>query len=310
MEVIQLMFAVVLWTVVVADNHSIEKRACTDNLANCEAYGRAACTQYHAWAQHNCNRFCGFCSGGDGSSSGGSSCTDVIDNCAALGPNICTSYVEFVHINCQKTCDVCSAAASSTTQCQDKIDNCAAYTKSACTGQYQQWANDNCPNFCGTCSSTGDGFTGNSNVCYYKGQTYKEGQQWTDGCEKNCTCVDQHTGNYICQALCQTYTNLPADCHMVTPPGECCAKPQCPPKRGCLYKGQEYQEGQEWKDGCDYLCNCKDGTQGYYECRALCIQWNLVSSCHLNNPAPGKCCPTPNCPTNVNVVFPPGYVEY
>ncbi|XP_076470030.1 uncharacterized protein LOC143300316 [Babylonia areolata] len=287
------------------------RQTCEDAIANCQAYGQSACTQYHAWAQHNCPRFCAFCSGG-GASTGGSTCTDVIDNCAALGPNVCHDYVEFVHINCQKTCNLCSgqSGGEASSQCVDKINNCADYGPNACTGQYEPWARDNCPLTCKLCPAAGSGSGGTEGVsseCFYKGQSYKEGQQWRDGCDKNCTCVDARTGYYLCQELCPTYNNLPSECQMVTEPGQCCAKPVCPQKSGCAYKGQTYQQGQQWKDGCQYLCTCKDGQQGYYECRAMCVQWNLLPTCHLDQPAPGKCCPTPNCPSNVVIQYPDGY---
>ncbi|KAK7483037.1 hypothetical protein BaRGS_00025700, partial [Batillaria attramentaria] len=202
-----------------------------------------------------------------GSTHGGSatgSCIDVIENCAALGPNLCDAYVEFAHINCTNT----EASA-----CADKLSNCAAYGQTACTGQYEQWAKENCPKFCNLC--TGQGAVGHTDVCYYKGQAYHEGAQWKDGCEKNCTCVDESRGYYL---------------------------------SGCEYKGQVYREAQQWKDGCDYLCTCRDGKTGYYECRALCVSWQNLGQCHLVDPAPGLCCKTPSCPPNVVIHYPDGYV--
>ena len=39
-----------------------------------------------------------------------------------------------------------------------------------------------------------------------------------------------------------------------------------------------------------------------------CLNWQLPSSCHLDPPAPGKCCQTPNCPSSVILTYPPDYV--
>ena len=35
-------------------------------------------------------------------------------------------------------------------------------------------------------------------VCYYKGNSYKTGQTWQDGCDYNCICNDANTGKYTC----------------------------------------------------------------------------------------------------------------
>lgn len=285
------------------------REVCADSIQNCASYGHAACTQYQAWAQHNCPLFCQFCISAGGSTSGqaSSSCADVIPNCAALGPTLCRDYVEFAHINCQKTCNLCGTSAID--QCQNKLSNCEAYGQQACRSPYEAWARENCAKLCNFChSAVNDTLTGYSSGCFYNGHGYQEGQTWKDGCEKNCTCIDQRTGNYLCQALCPTYQNLPDGCHMVTPPGECCAKPQCPQRQGCQYKGQVYTEGQQWKDGCDYLCSCKDGSTGFYQCQALCISWTLLPQCHLELPAPGKCCRTPNCPPEIVIQYPENYV--
>ncbi|XP_025076358.1 kielin/chordin-like protein [Pomacea canaliculata] len=357
----------VLNTCTGSDGVPEKRQACADSISNCENYGRAACTSYQAWAQHNCPKFCGFCSGGGQTPT--DTCVDTLDNCAALGANVCKDYVEFSNINCQRTCNFCGTSSPSASggACVDKLTNCADYDSSSCTGQYRPWAQDNCAKTCNLCSNTGSvtphpGTTGTcadkltncasfdvstschgqyeawardncaktcnlcsstgtqggtqtpgtqtfySDVCYYKGQSYKEGQQWKDGCEKNCTCVDQRRGYYLCQDLCPTFSNVPPQCQMVKNPGECCSTlTNCPPTTGCEYKGEVHQQGQEWIDGCTYRCTCKDGTTGYYECQALCVQWNLLPSCTLNDPAPGKCCSTPNCPANVVINYPEGY---
>ncbi|XP_033755705.1 uncharacterized protein LOC117338460 [Pecten maximus] len=45
------------------------------------------------------------------------------------------------------------------------------------------------------------GFTQMSRACIYKGKIYSQGDHWTDGCEYNCTCVDETTGRYNCVNL-------------------------------------------------------------------------------------------------------------
>ncbi|KAJ8321561.1 hypothetical protein KUTeg_000886 [Tegillarca granosa] len=76
----------------------------------------------------------------------------------------------------------------------------------------------------------------------------------------------------------------------------------------CVYKGVVHKQGETWKDGCTYKCTCADGLTGKYTCTGICLQWNLPDSCSMNPPAPGKCCKTPNCPSNVQVQYPDGYV--
>merc|ERR1719317_1910664 len=64
--------------------------------------------------------------------------------------------------------------------------------------------------------------------CQYEGRTYQQGQTWSRQCQFNCVCDDASTGHYTCTDMCPTYTNLPAGCRLVLPPGEpCCKKPEC-----------------------------------------------------------------------------------
>ena len=35
-------------------------------------------------------------------------------------------------------------------------------------------------------------------VCIYKGNMYQQGQQWQDGCNYNCECIDAMSGQYKC----------------------------------------------------------------------------------------------------------------
>ncbi|XP_033755713.1 kielin/chordin-like protein [Pecten maximus] len=170
-----------------------------------------------------------------------------------------------------------------------------------------------------TFTRSGKGKGHRSRACIYKGKIYSQGDHWTDGCEYNCTCVDETTGRYNCVNLCATFTNLPQGCTLVKKPGECCALPDCGnytlPGSGqgsgfCYYKGQMHGQGEQWNDGCDYKCTCQDATTGTYRCTDRCYKWNLPAGLCTLDPAPaGKCCPVPNCSSQVVLQYPPGYVQ-
>jgi len=169
---------------------------------------------------------------------------------------------------------------------------------------------------CGTVTAPPKtGFTVTSpNVCIYKSKIYNQGDHWQDGCEYNCTCEDATTGFYRCTDMCPVWNNLPVGCTLQKKPGECCASPQCPnnlnPANSCVYKGDYHAEGQTWKDGCDYKCTCMDGKTGFYQCSTLCLTWsNLPPTCHMEPAPAGMCCQTPKCPANVQISYPPGYVQ-
>ena len=40
-----------------------------------------------------------------------------------------------------------------------------------------------------------------------------------------------------------------------------------------------------------------------------CVTWNLPAACTLDQPAAGKCCPTPHCPAGYTINYPPGYIS-
>ncbi|XP_045194340.2 uncharacterized protein LOC123549964 isoform X2 [Mercenaria mercenaria] len=83
----------------------------------------------------------------------------------------------------------------------------------------------------------------------------------------------------------------------------------CNAANTCYYGGKYYHEGEQWRDGCKYKCTCQDGKKGVYTCQTLCLQWNLPQSCHLDPPPAGECCQVPVCPSNVQLQYPPGYVQ-
>ncbi|KAH3770179.1 protein kinase C-binding protein NELL2-like isoform X2 [Dreissena polymorpha] len=157
---------------------------------------------------------------------------------------------------------------------------------------------------------------GNAEFCIYKGQIYQQGQHWIDGCQYNCTCEDAKTGFYRCNDMCPVWNNLPNTCTLQKAAGECCSQPVCQngqvlnQTNTCFYGGNFYREGEQWQDGCKYNCQCMDGRQGYYECQKLCLTWNLPPSCHLDPPPSGKCCQVPVCPANIQLQYPPGFVQH
>ncbi|XP_078338507.1 uncharacterized protein LOC111134355 isoform X1 [Crassostrea virginica] len=67
-------------------------------------------------------------------------------------------------------------------------------------------------------------------VCVYNGQAYRQGQEWFDGCDKKCVCVDAKTGYYSCRQRCNVYPRVPAGCTLVPDPNDptCCKAPSCP----------------------------------------------------------------------------------
>ncbi|KAK3591359.1 hypothetical protein CHS0354_040320 [Potamilus streckersoni] len=184
----------------------------------------------------------------------------------------------------------------------------------------------------GIVTETYASFTGFSGGCLFKGRYYASGEKWNDSCQ-NCTCVNGQTGYYECRPShsCPTYTSLPNGCVLKTPLGECCAKPDCSVAGngmgtgmsgtgngtsgtgisgtgvGCAYESVVYQQGQTWKDGCKFRCTCTDGRTGKFTCQDICPNWNLPADCTLQDPAPGKCCPTPKCPDGFVIRYPPGY---
>jgi len=317
---------------------------CRDNRNDCYLYPKYSCeAPYTAWAQDNCAYYCGFC--GQSTTVAPADCSDKLPNCADYGRDGCTGvYESWARYNCPKFCGICGGSGPVTTpssiivvggstasntggsgNCQDKLSTCSQYGPESCNEPYRQWAIDNCPQHCNLCDQVGQTggvvtahqggvITGSTIGCYYNGRIYAHGENWEDGCDYNCTCVNGQTGFYRCGARCLTYDHLPAGCVMTKNPGECCAQPVCDgvvingQTKGCLYKGAVHPEGTQWNDGCDYKCNCLDGSTGQYQCTARCVTWNLPAACTLQQPAPGKCCQTPSCPDGYNVNYPPGWV--
>ncbi|XP_053402936.1 extracellular matrix organizing protein FRAS1-like [Mercenaria mercenaria] len=172
--------------------------------------------------------------------------------------------------------------------------------------------------FAGECCALPDCTGPGGGGCVYKGKYYGANDEWVDGCDYNGTCVNGQTGFYRCVDRCPTY-KLPSGCVLRKPKRQCCGIPDCAGTevgtgsetggntQGCFFNNTRYQQGQTWKDGCKFNCQCVNGATGEYRCKALCFNWQLPSACHLDPPAAGKCCQTPNCPAGYTLNYPPGY---
>lgn len=45
--------------------------------------------------------------------------------------------------------------------------------------------------------------------CVYKGQVFHQGQKFDDGCDYECECLDEKTGQYKCvEKYAQTYLKI------------------------------------------------------------------------------------------------------
>ncbi|XP_065935272.1 putative per-hexamer repeat protein 5 isoform X17 [Magallana gigas] len=250
----------------------------------------------------------GTMTGGTGTMTGGVQCADKT-NCAQYGTSFCTNpaYTAFAHENCPKHCNLCSSTSSGPSgMCADAINNCANYGQGVCSDPtYTDWVSKNCQAYCHKCSSgtmtggtmTGTGTggtmtgTGTGGTIYYPSGSGTGGGTMTGGTMTGTGTGGTMTGGTMTGTGTGTGTSSSGT------------------STGCVYKQSVYQQGQTWKDGCTYSCTCVDATTGKYTCTGLCVQWNLPSTCSLNPPGPGKCCQTPNCPANVQIQYPQGYVE-
>ncbi|XP_035826806.1 uncharacterized protein LOC101848762 [Aplysia californica] len=317
---------------------------CQDKLKDCYLYGKASCTgQYAAWAKDNCQLFCGFCG-----TNTQTKCEDKIPNCVDYGTDSCKGdYTSWAEFNCPKTCGLCGGTATSNpinvggvtnppsggispgkTKNEQNKENVKSlfislniiYLSIYCSLSARPLTSVCLHNHlaislffsfseqliaAGGSSGGNTGFNQgsftidpNSGVvtgvgaagCYYKNKLYQQGDDWQDGCLYNCTCENAVTGFYKCVDRCPTYNFLPQGCSLVKKPGQCCSEPQCVGAGG-------------------QITSTVGVIVDIINAVARCIQWNLPSVCTLKAPAPGKCCKTPDCPSNVNIQYPPGYVE-
>ncbi|GFO23767.1 collagen alpha-4(vi) chain, partial [Plakobranchus ocellatus] len=167
--------------------------------------------------------------------------------------------------------------------------------------------------------------------CMYKGQLYRQTDQWSDGCDWNCECLDENSGLFNCTSRCPAhyFNNLPQQCVLVEDPKDaCCSIPYCdfihptPFPNGlptlvpgqapinitgtatgtqgandvCVYGGSFFRQGESWNDGCDLSCVCDDAAKGFYTCRQRCGDYlSLPDTCKYITDPSDQCCLIPSC---------------
>lgn len=137
--------------------------------------------------------------------------------------------------------------------------------------------------------STSDGST-----CTYKGQNYKVGQEFNDGCESFCVCRD--TGVKCLKLQCPTYFGVDVmDPQCVewetVPPNFTPVAPNCCPEKlkcknngSCYYEGQIFQNWQQIPQnvtGCQKSCYCE---MGNVECQNNCPPVPALPPANLHCP--------------------------
>ena len=114
------------------------------------------------------------------------------------------------------------------TQCEDNISDCETYQRDFCSPQTNvSFVLDNCRKSCDLCDQNMTMTSSPTDVCVYQGQTYSQGEAWTDGCNRACICENATFGYYRCEDRCPEFLDLPEGCMMVTVPGQCCRALYC-----------------------------------------------------------------------------------
>nr|XP_022339889.1 loricrin-like isoform X23 [Crassostrea virginica] len=289
---------------------------CTDAINNCAAYGTSVCSdpQYDQWVTKNCAHSCNKC-GSTGTMTGGGTGTYTGTGTGTMtgtGTGTMTG-TGGTMTGTGGTMNGGSGTMTGGGTCADKTPNCDSYGQQVCNDPtYAGWVSENCPHFCGKCSGSMTSGTGGS--VYYPGGGTMTGtggtMTGTGGTMTGTGGTMTGTGGTMTGTggtMTGTGGSMTGTGGTMTDTGS--GGTMTGTSSGCVYKHQVYQQGQTWKDGCTYSCTCTNAATGQYTCTGLCAQWNLPPSCTLNPPAAGKCCQTPNCPSNVQIQYPPGYVE-
>nr|XP_022339888.1 loricrin-like isoform X22 [Crassostrea virginica] len=290
---------------------------CTDAINNCAAYGTSVCSdpQYDQWVTKNCAHSCNKC-GSTGTMTGGGTGTYTGTGTGTMTGTGGTGTMTGTGGTMTGTGGTMNGGSGTMTgggTCADKTPNCDSYGQQVCNDPtYAGWVSENCPHFCGKCSGSMTSGTGGS--VYYPGGGTMTGtggtMTGTGGTMTGTGGTMTGTGGTMTGTggtMTGTGGSMTGTGGTMTDTGS--GGTMTGTSSGCVYKHQVYQQGQTWKDGCTYSCTCTNAATGQYTCTGLCAQWNLPPSCTLNPPAAGKCCQTPNCPSNVQIQYPPGYVE-
>ncbi|XP_059141676.1 uncharacterized protein LOC131929464 [Physella acuta] len=146
------------------------------------------------------------------------------------------------------------------------------------------------------------------------GQSYKEGERWTVGCDFNCICINSTRGQYICSDMCKELfcpigyncTSFPdpefpccdlLQINLPTPDPSATASTPFPTSlsfgQTCNYNGKDYHQGDTWIEGCERKCQCLalNDTFMSISCHDLCPKYiSLPPGCQEVQ-VPGECCP-------------------
>ncbi|GFR69731.1 collagen alpha-4(VI) chain [Elysia marginata] len=131
---------------------------------------------------------------------------------------------------CTDRCPVYPNVPASCTMVQDPNDSCCKKPFCPPTSAPPTTLNPPSPTQPGSPTQPPTPMPLPPNVCVYMGQSYKQGQQWYDGCSKICRCDDASRNFYRCEDRCAVYSQVPQGCNMVPDPADpvCCEKPECP----------------------------------------------------------------------------------
>ncbi|XP_023931104.1 uncharacterized protein LOC106178518 [Lingula anatina] len=144
----------------------------------------------------------------------------MLANSQSTGTEKCTyggrEYVQgeqWVADGCGLTC-YCSSAALNASFCFDK---CQKFTHLPEGCKMEVTAGECCPR--PKCDWMGK--------CTYKNKAYDQDEEWDDGCDYRCKCVDSTNSFVQCRSKCPTYTSIPSHCQLVSVPNKCCKELSC-----------------------------------------------------------------------------------
>ncbi|XP_076111942.1 uncharacterized protein LOC143080128 isoform X3 [Mytilus galloprovincialis] len=186
--------------------------------------------------------------------------------------------------------------------CHDKEPTiCTSKRDVICTdAAYKAYAEVYCQKTCNLCPGHK---TQTPKYCTFHGTKYPHGYQWTNGCDKKCTCDN---GRFNCIDLCQRIISVfrLKCCHP-----EFIIRYLFPGV--CSYGGQTYKQDERWFDGCKFACVCEDAMIGQYKCYNLCPTYRIPEVCHWNAAPAGYCCRRPECPLYIywlyDLIYIPDY---